>query len=385
MAMSPARLPAALEREIEELGRFRVRPAMAGDRVILTTEVRGVPVVLTLDVDDYPARPPALEIAREWTGGRRGRPIRGLQSQDHWNRTLGIGTLLRELEQRYIDDPPRRPSRLGLARFLRVAVDWLKNLPRRLFGDRGTAVSTTEVDMSVDMPGAIRARYREIIDEKSERIERYQQAVAQLMVQWQRKTESLERLGEEIGRREGAEAEQLAEAERLVDELKGEGMGLEEIKADARYQRCLSAYEQISDELEEERRRFAELEADAEEQLAKLQEHRARLGTLAHELEDLEDESADVAADLATVQLEQEIADLRAGIADNDSERELRKLLRQFRKAKAAVRITREAADLEDGARDAEYLEVARKVEAARKFEASVGLGERVEEERERE
>jgi hypothetical protein len=373
------RLPAALEQEIEELGRFRIRPTKVADRVILTTEVRGVPVVITLDIDDYPARPPHLEIAREWTGGRRGRPIDGLESQSHWNRTLGIGALLRELEQRFVDDPPRRPSRGGLLQLLRTAFYWLENLLRRLFRRRGAASS------EIAMPDAIRARYREIIDEKSRRVERYQQAVAQLMMQWQRKSASLERLGQEIQRQERAEADKLAEAERLVDELKAGDLALEQIRADARYQRCLGAYEQIAADLGDQRRRFTELETDAEEHLAKLQEHRARLEALAHELEELEDESADVAADLTTVQLEQEIADLRAGITSEGSERELRQLLRQFRKAKAAVRITREAADLEDAAQDAEYLEVARKVEAAKRFEESVGLEPTRAEERARE
>ncbi len=371
MKRRAGRLPAGLEREIEELGHFRIRPVKAADRIILTTEVRGVPVILTLDVDDYPARPPRLEISREWTGGRRGRPIRGLESQDHWNRTLGIGTLLRELEQRFVDDPPRQASRRGPLQLLRAAFAWLKELLRRLFGRRRAAAAS-----DLPMPDALRARYREIIDDRSKRIERYQQAVGQLMVQWQRKTAGLERLGKEIQRQERAEAAKLAEAERLVDELKAEGLGLEQIKADARYQRCLGAYEQLAADLGDQRRRFSEQEAEAEEYLGKLQEHRARLEALARELEELEDESADVAADLATVQLEQEIADLRAGIADDDSERELRKLLRQFRKAKAAVRITREAADLDDPAQDSEYLEVARKVEAARRFEKSVGLGE---------
>ncbi len=123
------------------------------------------------------------------------------------------------------------------------------------------------------------------------------------------------------------------------------------------------------------------MEEDAEEHLAKIREHEARLEALVQELEELEDESAEVAADLTTVQLEQEIADLRAGISRAGSDEELRQLLRQFRKAKASVRITREAADLDHDAQDAEYLEVARKVAAARRFEASVGLGEVTDEE----
>ncbi len=370
MAMSS--LPAALEQEIEELGHFEIRHTAVADRVILTAEVRGVPVALHLDTDTYPAQPPRLEITREWTRGRRGRPIHGLEGQERWNRTLGIGTLLRELEQRFLDDPPKRPSprRGGLLRALRAFVDWLQGLFRRLFGGRDAAEVTSA------MPDAIRARYRQVIGEKSERIERYQQAVAQLVTQWQRKTADLEELGDEIQRRERAEQDKLAEAERLVDRLKAAGQAIEQIKEDARYRRCLAAYEAISADLEEERERFTELETDAEEHPAKTQKHKAQLETLVRELEELEEESAEVAAALATVQVEQEIVALRAGIARTDSDQELQKLLRQFRKAKAAVRITREAADLEVDSLDDRYLDVARKVSAAKRFEASVGLGE---------
>ncbi len=367
-----SRLPAALEQEVEELGQFEIRHTTVADQVILTAEVRGVPVALILDQDAYPARPPKLEITREWTRGRRGRPIRGLESQEHWNRTLGIGALLRELDQRFREEPPQRPSRRRgwLRRALRAFFEWWQRLFRRLFGRRDAAA------VSHAMPDAIRARYEELIGEKSARIERYQQAVAQLVTQWQRKTANLEELGEEIQRQERAEQDKLAEAERLVDRLKAAGQTLEQIRGDARYRRCLAAYEGLAADLEEEREHFAELETDAEEHLAKIQKHKAQLENLVRELEELEEESAEIAADLATVQVEKEIVDLQAGISRAESDQELQQLLRQFRKAKAAVRVTREAADLDAGAGDDQYLDVARKVSAAKRFEASVGLGE---------
>ncbi len=366
------RLPAALETEIEDLRQFGLRHTAVADQVILAAEVRGVPVVLYLDRDTYPAEPPRLEIAREWLRSDRGRPIRGLACQEQWNRTLGIGALLRELEQRFVQEPPRRkPEPGGLTRLLRSAWDWLKSVARRLFGRR-TAVA--EVNRA--MPAAIRARYDDLIDEKTSRVERYKQAVAQLLTQWQHKTADLERQGREIQALERDEEARLAEAERLVDKLKAAGMTIEEIKGDARYRRCQAAYQELSDDVAEKQERLTELEVDAEEHLAKIREHEARIDALVRELEELEDESDEVAADLATVQLEQEIADLRAGISRAGSDEDLRQLLRQFRKAKAAVRITREAADLDAGTEDAEYLEVARKVEAARRFESSVGLDE---------
>ena len=379
MALSGAggRLPFALEREIEDLRRFRVRHTAVADQVILAAEVRGVPVVLQLDQDTYPSEPPRLEIAGEWSRSGRGRLIRGLESQEHWNRTLGIGALLRELEQRFLDDPPKRRSkRGGPVAAAQAVAEWLRDLGRRLFGRRAAAGAG---EAARAMPAALRARYQELIREKSSRVERYKQAVARLMTQWQRKTAGLEELGREIQALERDEEARMAEAERLVTRLKASGKTLEQIRQDARYRRCLAAYEDLGADLAEKQERLDELEHDAEEHLAKIREHEARLEALVRELEELRDESEEVAADLATIHLEQEIADLRAGISRAGSDRELQDLLRQFRKAKAAVRVTREAADLDDEAQDAEYLEAARKVEAARRFESKIGLGESAE------
>ncbi len=373
------RLPAALEDEIEDLRQYGLRHTAVADQVILAAEVRGVPVVLYLDLDTYPAQPPRLEFAREWLRSKRGRTIQGLDSQEHWNRTLGVGALLRELEQRFTEEPPRRKSKHGAGpiRLLRSIFDWVKSLISRLFGRR--AAARVAVAATRDMPAAIKERYQEIIGEKTERVERYKQAVTQLMTQWQHKTADLERQGREIQALERGSEAKLAEAEHLVDKLKTAGQTLEQIKGDTLYLRCQTAYEGLSADLEEKQERFSELEEDAREHLAKIREHEGRIEALVRELEELEDESEDVASDLATVELEQEIADLRAGISRAGSDEELRQLMRQFRKAKASVRITREAADLDTEDRDAEYLEVARKVEAAKRFEASVGLGEEVE------
>ena len=304
----------------------------------------------------------------------RGRPVRGLDGQARWNRTLGIGTLLRELEKQFAVSPPRKMRGGDPGLSLKRMLESLRGFLRRVLGRRHVVAAAAVA--APDVPEAIRARYDEIIRDRTSRLERYKEAVAQLMSQWQQKRDGLEELGREIQNLERVEEDHLAETERLVARLKSEGRGLEQIKADAAYRHALAAYEDLATDLDDKQERFADLERDAEVHLAKIREHETRLEALVRELEEIEDESAEVAADLATVQLEAEIADLRAGITRAGSDQELRKLLRQFRKAKASVRITREAADLDVESRDAEYLEVARKVEAARRFEASVGLGE---------
>ncbi|MEM7585415.1 MAG: hypothetical protein AAF560_18645 [Acidobacteriota bacterium] len=375
-----SRLPAALEQEIVELGRFEIQHTRVVDQVVLTAQVRGVPVIVTLDTDTYPAEAPRLEVAAEWSWSH-GTEIRGLWSQEHWNRTLGVGTLLRELEKRFGEEPPRRKTPRELRRAQRLGLrqtlgSWWTLFVRffsRLLGRKAQPETTA---MSAAVPDAIRARFEEIISDKTTRIERYKQAVVQLTKQWQRKTADLEEMAVQIQSLEKAQQATLRKADQRIEALKSAGKSTVEIKADAGYRRCREAYAESSAELEEAQERFQELETDAEEHLEKIRQHESQLELLIDELQDIQDEAAEVSADLITVELEQEIVDLRAGIAREDGDKELRDLMRQFRKAKAAVRITKEVADFDDEAQDAEYLEVARRVQAAQDFEESVGLAE---------
>jgi len=368
-------LPEDLAYEVEELGRFAIRHSAVADQLILSAEVRGVPIVMHLDVDTYPREPPTIEVSPDWDWGRHDGKILGLSSQERWNRTLGIGTLLRELEQQFIEEPPRKRRKRRGAGGIRQRVvrffGWLKRLLRR----RPSVRSARARVKTGAMPEAIRARYQEIIRDKSSRIDRYKQAVSQIMAQGQHRVNTFEKLAGEMQQLEQSQARRMVEAERRVDSLKAAGKSVEEIHGDVEVRNCRQAYEADSVTLEEMRERFDELEEDVEQHREKLTDHAAQIEALESELQETRDEFAEVADDLTTVQLEQEIVDLQTGITRSEAERELEDLLRQFRKAKASVRITKEAAELDRDNQDSEYLDVARRVSAAEKFEKSVGLG----------
>ena len=218
-------------------------------------------------------------------------------------------------------------------------------------------------------------------------LKRYQQAVTQLVTLGQQKAARLAELRDEARGLQERERQAMAEARREVDRLKAAGKTLPEIRADAGYRRRQAAFEERSAELEELRGRAAALEAETEEHMEKVERHEAQLEALVDEVEDLKSEAAEMVTDMTLTQLEKEIVDVRAGISRAGAGAELESLRRQLRKARAVVRVTREASDLEaDADRDEEYLEVARQVEAARRFDDAVGLeGPSREEARERE
>jgi chromosome segregation ATPase len=363
-------LPETVRREIEDLPRhYRIQHQAVRERVVLTARVCGVPVMMYLDAASYPSAPPELEVGEGWTWEPAdGRRIRCLDSQARWNRTLGLGALLRELERRFRDLAPvqdRRPDRQSIfARLKR----WLRRLRERFQRRR----PLTEDPSAATGAGAPRELYDRMIRDNTARVQRYQGAVAQLVTQWQHKAARLEAQRAEIQDLKEREGKAMEAAGRIVDELRAASKSTEEIRADAEYCRIRSNYEQCSAELAEAEERAEKLEADAEEHLGKIERHEAQLEKLMDELEDLKEEAAEFVTDMTLVQLEKEIVDVRAGISHATVAGELRELRQRLRKERAIVRVTRET--LDDEHVDELYLEVADKVSAARELEQSLGL-----------
>ena len=363
-------LPETVRREIEDLPRhFRIEHQAVRGRVILTARVRGIPVMVYLDAGSYPAAPPELEIAEGWSWPpAEGRSIRCLDSQARWNRTLGLRALLRDLDRRFRDQPPRARRLPGRRAIVERLMRWLRRLRDR-FRRRPAAVPAANAG-----PDALREIYDGMIRDNTARVHRYQRAVAQLVSQWQRKAARLEALRAEIHDLKEHEGKALQEAGEVVDKLRAAGRSTEDVRADPDYRRIRSAYEECSADLAEAAERAEKLEADAEEHLAKIERHEDQLEKLMSELEDLKDEAAEVMTDMTLVQLEKEIVDIRAGISHAAVAEELAELRRQLRKERAVVRVTRETT--EDGEADELYLEVAEKAAAARELERTLGMGE---------
>ena len=75
----------------------------------LRATVRGVRVLLVVDPEEHPRRPPEVSVLHRRfvhplvsPDGR----VTGLSCLSAWNRTLGLGTVLAELERAFIEEPP---------------------------------------------------------------------------------------------------------------------------------------------------------------------------------------------------------------------------------------------------------------------------------------
>jgi hypothetical protein len=107
----------AVPREIaRDLAELRTRfgavdcELMADDLWLLSLTLRGVPVRIVIDSARFPSDAPPIQVEGGWAHSlvRADGRVDGLQSQKEWNRTFGLAVLVRELNQRFLEEPPAR-------------------------------------------------------------------------------------------------------------------------------------------------------------------------------------------------------------------------------------------------------------------------------------
>lgn len=366
-------LPAELRRELERLPKhFEAHPSRLFEEIVVEVKVRGVPVTLRLDAAAYPAEPPRLELGEEWhspLADRQGR-IQDLTCLGRWNRTLGIGLVLRELEQNFRTTPPtrgevrRRPRRSILKRLVR----WLRTLFRRTGKDGGLN------------PDEVRARYEDLIEEKADRVLRYRQAVDNLVAQLELKGTRLTDLRREVAALETRRQTALEASREAVTALEAAGGSTEEIRHDANYQQGLATFQEATAALAEDRQEAREVEESARRLEELIAQHRGRLEELQESLDDLREEAADKVAELAATQIETEIHDAASGLSSHGFGEELAELRRQVEDIESSSRVARELSALEVSTQDREFLASGEAASAAATFDALLGLSASVDE-----
>ena len=248
---------------------------------------------------------------------------------------------------------------------------WLKALGYLLTGQVDAA--RRELDTN---PHVVRAKFDEIVRDKTARIHQYKTAVAQIIAQEQRKLATLRELHSEVTRLEQLKAGALAKAKQVTEKLKAAGATAETIKADEDYKRCLAAYNDFSSTLAEKQARIEEIEIDLEAYKKTIGDHKVQLEALKREIDKVKGEASETVADMVTAQQEKEISDTLAGIAQDGTAQELQRLRELRTEVKAEAQISRELAGTDTKAQEAEFLEYARSTEASDEFDALLGLAD---------
>ncbi len=228
-------------------------------------------------------------------------------------------------------------------------------------------------------PQVVRAKYDEIIRDKTTRIHQYKQAVASLISQQVMKMAKLKELTGDVERLENLRSGALAKAKKLADSLIAAGKTQDDVKASEEYKTCLSAYNDFTSTLSEKQARIDELEKDVEEFTKRISDHKTQLKDLHREIDKVRVEAADAIAEIITAKEEKEIADTIAGIAQDGTSEELQRLRQLREEVKAEARVSRELAGTNTRAQESEFLEYARTSAASTEFDQLIGLAKSAE------
>ena len=120
----------------------------------------------------------------------------------------------------------------------------------------------------------MRGAYEDIIRDKQGNIQRYKNAIGQLIALVEQKKNSLKGLTDDIDKLEQMKAGAIAKAKSTSAELQKAGTPDEEIKQHPDYVRCVTSYNDFHSTLEEKNARIDELEQDIERAQEDIQSHK---------------------------------------------------------------------------------------------------------------
>lgn len=239
---------------------------------------------------------------------------------------------------------------------------------------------TGKVDAQTDKlqrdPTVIKANFARIVREKKASIQEYMGAVAQLVAQEEKKTQTVKRLGEEIARLRNRQAGAAGIAKARATDLKAQGKPIDVIKGDAKINEAKAAYSDFGSTLDEKEARVAELEDDIEGYADRIKTHKIQLQALSRDIDKIKDEAADTVADMITATEEKELNDVLSGISEDGTGAELERMRELRNQAKAEARVASELAGTDSKQLEVEYENFAAANQANDEFDDLLGLDE---------
>ena len=227
-------------------------------------------------------------------------------------------------------------------------------------------------DRMMENPEAIRGAYEDIISDKKGNIQRYKQAIGQLIALVERKKSTVKSLTDEVEKLEELKSGAIAKAQQTAADLQAQGMGPEEVKQHAEYVRCVTAYQEFNTNLEDKTGQISGLENDIAEAQAGIDNHKIQITSLHRDLEQIKDEQSEAVADLITAREQEDIADMLSGISMDGTSAELSRMREIREKAKGRSVVAQELAGTDSRSEEQEFLEAARSSSTSDEFDALI-------------
>ena len=227
-------------------------------------------------------------------------------------------------------------------------------------------------DRMMENPEAVRGAYEDIINDKKGNIQRYKQAIGQLIALVEQKRSTVKNLTDEVERLEELKSGAIAKAQQTAAELQGEGLTQEEIKQHAEYTRCVTAYQDFNSNLQEKTGNITELENEIEGAQADIESHKLQITNLHRDLDKIKSEQSEAVADLITAREQEEIADMLSGISMDGTSAELTRMREIREKAKARSKVSQELAGTDSKSEEEEFLTAARSSATSNEFDTLI-------------
>lgn len=227
-------------------------------------------------------------------------------------------------------------------------------------------------DRMMENPEAVRGAYEDIINDKKGNIQRYKQAIGQLIALVEQKRSAVKNLTDEVERLEELKSGAIAKAQQTAAELQGEGLTQEEIKQHAEYTRCVNAYQDFNSNLQEKTGNITELENEIEGAQADIESHKLQITNLHRDLDKIKSEQSEAVADLITAREQEEIADMLSGISMDGTSAELTRMREIREKAKARSKVAQELAGTDSKSEEEEFLTAARASATSDEFDTLI-------------
>ena len=227
-------------------------------------------------------------------------------------------------------------------------------------------------DRMMENPEAVRGAYEDIIKDKKGNIQRYKQAIGQLIALVEQKKTTVKTLTDEVDRLEELKAGAIAKAQQTATDMQGEGMTPEQVKQAPEYIRCVTAYKDFNSNLQEKTSRITELENEIESAQADIQSHKLQMTRLHRDLDDIKSEQSEAVADLITAREQEEIADMLSGISMDGTSAELTRMREIREKAKGRSKVAQELAGTDSQSEEEEFLAAARTSATSDEFDALI-------------
>ena len=235
-----------------------------------------------------------------------------------------------------------------------------------------TGKAHESADRMMENPEAVRGAYEDIINDKKGNIQRYKQAIGQLIALVEQKRSAVKGLTDEVERLEELKAGAIAKAQQTAAQLQGEGLSQEEVKVHGEYTRCVTAYQDFNSNLVEKTGRITELENEIEGAQADIESHKLQITSLHRDLDKIKSEQSEAVADLITAREQEEIADMLSGISMDGTSAELSRMREIREKAKARSTVAQELAGTDSKSEEEEFLTAARSSATNDEFDALI-------------